>query len=476
MNIVSKNIFWLSFSRVAAMVLLLFAYAAQRKYLGPFQAGQYDFILAFVLLFAIVSDFGIQNFITKKISEDEKSVKKYFLQFLFFEIVLVTVLYSSLAAVAYIRHFEPVVFYGILIAGLGMAVNALCYPFLAVMTAAQDLRKVAFLNFVNSMVNIAVTAYVIIFHKGILALAGIQLTFGLIDLALYGIFARKHLPGRIFSGVNPKEVFHLNIIWSIIKYGWPFMLLVGFSAIYNRIDVVIITKFLGFEKTALYTTAYKYFDILAFFPATVSHVLYPFMAGLAARGAVGDIRQTLEKYLRIMLLSALPLAVGGSILSKKLILLVSDSRYLDGSPALSILIWAIAILYVYIPVNALAISQLTKKAAAVTGANVAINIVGNILLIPYFGILAAAAMTVVSEALQGIFYFYFVRKNITSFHFARFVYKPLLASAVMGAILWPVRDYPLFVALPVGVAVYAFVLLLTKAVAKSDLSAVRELF
>jgi O-antigen/teichoic acid export membrane protein len=68
-NQVSKNIFWLTLSRVASLLLLAVAYFALFRYLKPFGSGQYQFVLSYVLLFSTVVDFGIQQFITKKISE-----------------------------------------------------------------------------------------------------------------------------------------------------------------------------------------------------------------------------------------------------------------------------------------------------------------------------------------------------------------------------------------------------------------------
>jgi O-antigen/teichoic acid export membrane protein len=62
----SKNIFWLSVSRVAALVLLFLAYAQLFRYLGPHSSGQYQFVLSFVTIFGIIVDFGIQQYIIKK--------------------------------------------------------------------------------------------------------------------------------------------------------------------------------------------------------------------------------------------------------------------------------------------------------------------------------------------------------------------------------------------------------------------------
>ena len=471
---VSKNILWLTISRMAALGLLFIAYAALFRYLMPFGSGQYQFVLSYVLLFSTVVDFGIQQFITKKISEDPSRAKIYFQNFFTFEALAAAVLYALLLAIGYLKHFEPVVFQAIAIVGLGMVANALCYPFMAVLAAFQDIKKVALINFFNSLVNISIIFLAITLHQSIVFLASIQLIFGILDLILYRIFVKKYLPKpEVLKAIFR---FDFSLIKNILKQGWPFAVLVGFSAIYNRIDVVIITEIKGFVDTGLYTAAYKIFDLLGFFPAAVSFTLFPFFASLMAKKALGEIKANLEKYLRLMAAAALPMAVGGMLLSTRLISFVAGPGYEAAAPVLAILIWAPAILFIYIPVNSLVISQLTKKAVLITGANVIINILGNLLLIPHYGIKAAAAMTVVSEGLQGIFYFYFVRKNITGFNFESFLYKPILAAIVMGVVLWPIRGRALFITLPLGAVTYFLMLWGSGFLSKQDFTTIKSLF
>src|SRR5579863_4717378 len=100
-NHVSKNIFWLTASRVFALIFLALAYFALFRYLHPFVSGQYQFVLSYVLLFSTVLDFGIQQFITKKISEDPANTKTYFQEFFSFETVVAFLLYGLLILVAY---------------------------------------------------------------------------------------------------------------------------------------------------------------------------------------------------------------------------------------------------------------------------------------------------------------------------------------------------------------------------------------
>jgi PST family polysaccharide transporter len=473
-SVVSKNIFWLSFSRVFSLLMLFFAYARLFRYLGPDVYGQYQFTLSYVMLFSTVVDFGIQQFIQKKITQQPDNAQIYFREFLYFETFIAAFLYSLLALIAYANHYQPVVFYAILITGLGMVANALCYPYLAVMSAFQDLRKVAVINFINSFVNISVIFLVIWLGKGIVFLAIIQLAFGLIDLLLYKQFVKKYFKAETKPLTQGRGI---ELILDIVKSAWPFVLLVGFSSIYNRIDVILISHLKGYEQTGYYGAAYKIFDLLAFFPAVVSHALYPFFSGLMAKNLLLEVRQNLEKYLKLMFAISLPMAVGGMILSAGLIKIIAGEKFLPAAPVLSILIWAPAILFIYIPVNSLIISQLTKKAALVTGINVCVNISGNLILMGYFGlgIKAAAIMTVVSEFLQGFFYFYFVRKNLVKFDFNKNIWQPILASAVMGVVLWTIKDQNLIVSLPAGAAVYLLVLMASGFLNKEDLFLLKKL-
>lgn len=463
---VSKNIFWLSVSRGLALVLLFFAYTQLFRYLGPYGNGQYQFVLSYVLIFATLVDFGVQQFVTKKISEDSENTKKYFHNFIAFEVIASLCLFILLLTIAYFRHYEPMVFKAVLVTGLGMVINAFCYPFLAVMTARQDLKKVALINFLNSLVNVGIIFLAIWLKKYIIFLASTQLVFGLLDLVLYNFFIRSHISKpdvlKAFKG------FDFSVLINIIKSAWPFALLVGFSAIYNRIDIIIIAKLLNFTQTGLYAAAYKFFDLLNFFPASVSHVLFPVLAGLMAANIIADVRKILEKYLRLMIAIALPMAVGGMILSKQLIFLVAGKEFTSSAPVLSILIWAVAILFIYIPVNSLIISQLTKKAMVVTGINVLVNIIGNIILIPILGIKAAAIMTVASELLQGLFYFYFAKKYILDFNFWSILWKPAGASVIMGFAVWQARNLSLIYPIVIGVVIYCFILLITRFFSRED--------
>lgn len=469
----SKNILWLSISRIISLVLLFLAYLLLTSYLGPYKYGQFQFVLSYVTLFGVVIDFGIQQYIIKKISEDRTQAKKYFHNFLAVEIVLAALVYGAMVGVAYYNSYEPVVIKAIMLAGLGAAVHGLTYPFLAVITSFYDLKKAAFLNFLASLINVSMIFLTIWVGGGIVMLTAQQVIYATLAVIIYYHFIQKHIgKPEIIRGLLSADK---DLIKLILKAALPFALLVGFSTVYNRIDILLITKILGYAQTGLYSAAYKFFDLLAFFPAVVSHALYPLFATLMVENKLGEIKLLLEKYLRFMAAVALPIGVGGSLLAPQIIGILSPD-YAAAAPVLAVLVWAPSILFMYIVVNSLVISQLTKFAMAITGVNVIINLVGNIILLPRIGIVGAAIMTLVSEFLQGAFYFYFVRKRITDFRFFSLIWKPIIASGVMGVAVLYTRFLPLVVVVAIGAVVYAVVLLVLRFFHKDDIGYIKTLF
>lgn len=469
----SKNILWLTVSRVISLALLFLAYTQLFRYLGPHDSGQLQFVLSYVTLFGVVVDFGIQQYIIKKISEDRTKAKLYFHNFLAVEVVLASAVYLVMVGTAWFNGYESIIIKAIMVAGLGACIHGLTYPFLAVITAFYELKKAAFLNLLSSVINVSVIFFTIWSGHSFLLLTVQQVIYAVLAIILYYYFVKKHIgKPELWKGI-------LALDWTLVKKmfiaAFPFALLVGFSTVYNRIDVVLITKYLGYAQTGLYTAAYKFFDLLAFFPAVVSHALYPLFTSLLAEGKVQELKVIMEKYLRFMIALALPIAVGGMIMAKPIMILLAGQEFAESAHVLAVLVWAPAVLLVYIILNAIVISQLTKFAMVITGVNVLVNVIGNMILLRQIGIVGAAVMTLASEFIQGAFYFYFVRKKITHFRFFSLLIKPLIAVMIMGLVIWPIREENLFIVSGIGAVVYLVFLLAVKFFRKEDWGMIRSL-
>jgi O-antigen/teichoic acid export membrane protein len=224
MAAVSKNIFWLSVSRVLGLLLLFFAYTQLFRYLGPYGTGQYQFVLSLVTIFGIVIDLGISQYVTKKIAEDHTQAARYFYNFLAAEVVLAILVYAAMVIFVFARGYEPVVREAVMVAGAGLFLYGLTVPFLAVLSGFQELSKVAINNFVSSLVNVVLIVTAIYFKHYIVYLALNQSIAGFFSLLLYYRHVRKYLPDihllRTFGYVD------FVLLKKIIRAAAPFALLV----------------------------------------------------------------------------------------------------------------------------------------------------------------------------------------------------------------------------------------------------------
>src|SRR6185436_12094180 len=164
---------------------------------------------------------------------------------------------------------------------------------------------------------------------------------------------------------------------------------------------LILPHLRSFTENGYYTYAYKFWDTLAFLPAVVAAALYPYFAEKLGKGEKDEAKQVLTIYTRYMIAAAIPLSIGTYLLADRIIqVFIPSGKFAPAAQALWILVAAVSVLFIYIPVNSIIISQKTKIATIITGFNLLLNLSLNILLIPKFGFVVAAIITLASELIQ----------------------------------------------------------------------------
>ena len=338
------------------------------RYLGTYASGQYQFVLSYVLLFSVVVDFGIQQLVIKKFQRIRRKGRNIWDIFFAVEFVLALSIWIVLSAIAVFAGYDQLVRNGIFVAGFGMFLNALTIPHKSILSAHEEHDHIAIINFFDSVINVAVIFSAIFLGKSVVFLALVQVFNGLMHVLAYEYLIRRYVPKpELFNFLKSLD---FSLIKKMMTAALPFGMLVGFSVVYNKIDIIILTHFRGYAETGLYTAAYKFVDLLAFVPAVVSSSLYPFISARLASEDKETISSSLQKYTRMMLALAIPLMVGGIILAKKLIVVVGGSDFFGGYVALQILVLASGILFIYAAVNSVMVNQLTKIAVKVTFTNI----------------------------------------------------------------------------------------------------------
>ncbi|OGE87922.1 MAG: hypothetical protein A3J07_00135 [Candidatus Doudnabacteria bacterium RIFCSPLOWO2_02_FULL_49_13] len=449
---IGRNIFSLLVSRILTAIILFLVYTRLIQYLGPEQAGQYGLLAAFLTVFGFFVDLGMQQLVIKKISENRAEAGKYLGNYFVIQFLLGIGFMLILDTIVFTGSYPPLVKQSLYITGIGLVLSSMTMPLMAVINGFQRLSIIARVNFINSLINACMMLLAIIYHKNILFLAFIPGAVALFDVIAYGIIVHRRITPFKFQFDWPfwKQLFAWNL---------PFMLLTIFS-IYNRIDALILPHLRSYVENGYYTAVYKFWDTLAFLPAVVAAALYPYFADKLSRGETEEARNVLTIYTRYMIALAIPLSVGAYFLAEKITVTFFGAAFAPAAPALWLLVAAVSILFIYVPVNSLIISQRTKTATIITGGTLVFNLALNLLLIPKFGFIVAAIVTLASELIQLVGYTIVVQRKILAFPYLVNFVKPIIAGAVMGVALIILSFLNVWVSILAGAVIYGASLLL----------------
>lgn len=158
---------------------------------------------------------------------------------------------------------------------------------------------------------------------------------------------------------------------------------------------------------------------------------------------------------------ALPIAVGGSLLAGPLMSLVFGGGYVAAATPLKLLIWCVPIaLFRNVAQTGLIAhgrqDQMLRTAAWAAGVNVLLNA----LLIPFWGMAAAALITVLTEAVRTGLALRFARRAGLSLPAPRRFGPALLSGAVLAVVVGWLGSSTVWLAVAAGAAGYVLALVL----------------
>lgn len=229
--------------------------------------------------------------------------------------------------------------------------------------------------------------------------------------------------------------------------------------IYNS-DLIALRFFRDSTTVGWYSAAYQLISFLINMSWAYSYSLLPSLT--TASAASGERRELYATSLAQTFAVALPIAVGGALVAKQLIALVFGAGYEPSATPLAILICSIPfMLHKDVAMVALIVHGHERAVMRMTAIAVVFNLVGVFLVIERFGMLGAATLTLATELLRWALAVSFVRRFELPLAPWRRLLKSVIAACAMAAALLALGSQSVFVAIPVGAAVYALVLLLT---------------
>ena len=278
-------------------------------------------------------------------------------------------------------------------------------------------------------------------------------------LAVLRLGVRRPRPSR-------KHIAHL------VRVGLP----IGISGLlviaYARIDQVIVFVVKGSQQAGLYGAVYNVLDQSHFVPISIMTTLAPVLAASWPGDRERLIRtaQLTAELLAVASFGALAFAISAA---DPLVRLIFGAEFAAAAPALPVLGAAfILICFGYLNANLLLVLGLQQRLLRISIAALVVNLIGNLILVPLFGFMGAAWMTLVTEVVVFAIALALVLRTLEIPHpsLGR-LGRTALAAAVLAAILGALRllDAPLAVLVAAACVCYPALLFWLRALELDDI-------
>jgi len=366
--------------------------------LGPAGFGDFTKIFVFVGYFYTFADFGLNAvFIKLTLGKNTGNLIRYLVGL---RLIIAIFLAATAIVIGIILPYDPMsnlgfspqVKIGIFIASLTIITQALFTSANALFqkNLRYDLSTIAAICGTLTILVIILIATIV--HASLLVYVAAYVVGG----AILPIVAYYLIKKLFRQSIRP--LFSKDQSGKLLILATPIGLALIFNLIYFRIDVLILSYTRSSYEVGLYGLAYQFFEAALAIPIFFANALYPGLAAIYVNNK-RDYRQQIKTWLLLTTLFSLATAVILFIVSF-LIPRLYDLRFTPSGAALQIL--AVGMPFFFISAllwHLLIIQDKQKLLIPVYALGAVFNITLNLIFIPIYGFLAAAAITVVSEAL-----------------------------------------------------------------------------
>jgi O-antigen/teichoic acid export membrane protein len=241
----------------------------------------------------------------------------------------------------------------------------------------------------------------------------------------------------------------IHVHWRGARELWPRLLGIGISVgiaatltfAYGRIDQILVYELVdNSADVGVYAAMYKILDNAGFVPMALMVTLFPIMAGLypADPQRLRRMMQVAIDYLMFVALGGLALTIAAA---EPIIELLYGADYVSGATVLTILVAAfIPICIGNVAGNMVVAMDLQRTYIWFAVVGLALNVPLNLVLIPEFGIEAAAWITLLTELVVVSLSLVMVLRRIEMRLSLRQIGLALLAATVSGLAVWGLRE------------------------------------
>jgi O-antigen/teichoic acid export membrane protein len=446
-RVIRKNLFFVGMAYGIGAAAGFVAQAIIARELGVAVFGEYIAALSLVTILAVLLEAGATDYLVRETAREPRRLGELLGDLLLVKLLAGVVVGGLAVGLAAALGFSgtEIVMAGILAVMLGA--NGVTRPFRGGLQGIERMGVGSSLAIANSVVSAAGIIVIVSSGRGIVTAVAFSALVSLALVPISWLALARYVP------VWPRGSWQGARDVALISF--PFTAVHLLTAGTSYADAVVIRVLVGPPETGTYGAAYRLFLVLQFMPAIYLDSVYRTMAHLAHQSG-SAFRDFVERSAAALLLLALPLTAGGAALADPIVELVFGDAFTDAAPVFRVLLVSLPLSFpVWVLVAAVMVEERTRSAGWILAVALSANILANIVLVPAYGIIASAWITVATDAGIALAATALLAGRGVRIRWLRLAAPALPAAALVGVVALALRDLPLVVPILAGAVVYA---------------------
>lgn len=419
---INKNVIFNTIKSAFSIIYPLIAFPYISRVLMTDNVGKVNFGSSVISYFSLIASLGVTTYAVRecsKVRDDREQLGKTAGEILSINLVSTAIAYLALIVV--LIFAEPLENYRLLICIQSASILFTTLGADWLNTAMEDFKFIALRT---------------VFMQ-------------IVSLFLMFIFVRKQEDYILFaiisvvasSGANIVNIFYrrkyceTRLTWKmgIRRHLAPILLLFSLilsQTIYTNSDMTILGLVKGDYQVGLYSTSVKIYNLVNTMVASIAWVVMPQLSAGFARKDYKEINRLLKYSMNFILVLGIPCVCGIEIIAPQLIHVIAGEAYVDA--ALSLRLLGIALMCSFISgwIGNMTMLPAGKEKICLWSSVVSamVNIVLNLILIPKWGLNAAAFTTALSELIGVLVKLPYIDKQIKIDRLGEMLKAPIIGS------------------------------------------------
>ena len=389
-----RNLFWAVLGKVVQLISGLIVGIIIARYLGPERYGLMNYVISYVFLFQTFAIFGLDQIEIREEARGEQPYQKIIGTAFGLKVMFSILFMAIVSLTSWLTDADG---YTTLLVAI--------YSLTIVLNSFGVIRNYFFAIVQNEYVvksEIARTAVGIIIKLLLLA-SHANLTWFIVAYAFDGVLLSTGylVAYRAKVGSVREWTFSSRYARFLLKESFPLLLTSAAVIVYQRIDQVMIGQMIDKEAVGFFAVASRFVEVLLFIPMMLTQTITPLLVK-AREESQALYEQKAQQFMNLSVWLSLLASALTACLAYWLVTLTFGQAYLPAVAVLQVMAFKAAATALSSTAGAMLVTEgLQRLAIFRDGLGCLVCVVFNYLLLPRYGIIAAAFVAIASTVAAG---------------------------------------------------------------------------